>query len=134
MRKTQSYQEPSANDIKTSSVSNSHEFQKQMRLSSDIDANNYKVQTHHQPLFEIKGISNVQRTQFRKNKLSGNVERVGEENKMVRSLNTNQIPMQNKNYKPQLTTRFSSNVGEDINSYRPSFNPIQKVDYQNRLS
>lgn len=53
---------------------------------------------------------------------------------MVRSLNTNPIPIQNKNYKPQLTTRFSSNVGDEINSCRPSFNPIQKTDYQTRLS
>lgn len=102
-------------------------------MSSDIDVNNYKIQKH-QPLFEIKGISNIQRPQFVKNKFSSNVERVGEENMMVRSLNTNNIAIQSKNYKPQLTARFSNNIGDDINSYRPSFNPIQKTDYQNRLS
>ena len=133
MRKTQSYQEPSVHptELKTSSVSNSHEFKRPVRLSADIDLFPFKQSSHTQPLFEIKQNGNIQRPQFQKSKMSL-FERSPDENYMVRSLNTNSNPNTNlkqssKNH-TQLTARMSHNIGEESNPYRPSFNQLRKND------
>ena len=45
---------------------------------------------------------------------------------MVRSANTNPIP--SSKTRTQLTARISTNIGEEIPSYRPSFNLLGKTE------
>lgn len=140
MRKTQSYQEPSPStlNLKTSTVSNSYEFQKPIRMSADVDLFSLHNSQCSQPLFELKQNSNISKPLFGKAK-TGNegIKNANDENPLVRSLNMNQNPHQKKSFKmiPKFsqnppsskniqnphTTRHSSNVGEDWKPYRPSF-------------
>ena len=144
MRKTQSYQEPTVRDMKGSSISNSHEFQRQTRMSEG-DFYSLRNSQQSQPLFEIKQNPNCLLTTlgtlppkslFTKPKMFQDLVRNGngngsgnmngkEENGLVKSLNmqpqSNTFKMIQKQNPVSARGNSSINVGEESRISRQSF-------------